>query len=175
MQSRLQTAPLDLLGYKGWETSSMNFALGELKVLLFLWEVFRYLEVIHSQLFLSLFLPQFTVDKVYLLVSKTLCFPTIWFTLNNRMWMDMTGFQFLEETSRCDVGYQSLSCTPVLHQENITSRWRSFNSGPIGHMEQTWALPAAWNSITVATCDASEGERNAYFCKPLRFSRLFVT
>lgn len=43
----------------------------------------------------------------------------------------MTGFQFLEETLRYDVCYQSLSCTPVLHQENITSRWRSFNSGPI--------------------------------------------
>lgn len=164
MQPRLQTAPLDLLGYKGWETSSMNFALGELKVLLFLWEVFRYLEVIHSQLFLSLFLPRFTVDKVYFLVSKTLCFPTIWLTLNNRMWMDMTGFHFLEETSRCDVCYQSLSCTPVLHQENITSRWRSFNSGPI----------RAHGADLSPTCSLEQHSRGNVWCKWRREKCLFL-
>ena len=41
------------------------------------------------------------------------------------MYMDMMVFQLLEETVRCDVCYQLLSCIPALHQENSPSRWPS--------------------------------------------------
>ena len=53
------------------------------------------------------------------------------------MYMGMTVFQLLEETVRCDVCYQLLSCTPALHQENSPSRWPS----------STLALEWAWHVV----------------------------
>lgn len=78
-----------------WVNSNANFAMWELTMLLLLSEIFRYPQGKNSKFFPSLFLPWFTVDRIYFLVSQTLSFISTWLALINGMWVDITVFHFL--------------------------------------------------------------------------------